>query len=170
MSVEPVQVAAPQPVPDAYFWQALLPLQTPLVPQVVPPASLHWARGSWPAGTATQAPTEPVRLHALQIDEQADAQQTDCTQKPELQVVPLVQAVPFEARPQLLVVVLQVAVAAQSVLAAQVVLQAVPPALQAKGAQLVGVAVRQLPAPSQLRAAVAVPPAQVAGAQGVPTA
>jgi hypothetical protein len=55
-------------------------------------------------------------------------------------------------------------------LAAQVVLQAVPPALQAKGAQLVGVAVRQLPAPSQLRAAVAVPPAQVAGAQGVPTA
>jgi hypothetical protein len=113
-------------------------------------------------------PTEPVRLQALQVPAQAVAQQTPCAQNPELQVAPLVQAVPLDARPQLFVVVLQVAGAAQSVLLAQVVLQAVPPALQAKGAQLAGVAVWQVPAPSQVRAAVTAPLAQVAAAQAVP--
>jgi hypothetical protein len=166
--IEPLQAAPAQGVPDAYFWQAPLPLQNPLVPQVVAPASLHWLSGSVPAGTATQVPTEPVRLHALHVPAQAVAQQTPCVQKPELQVVPLVQAVPLDERPQLFVVVLQVALAAQSVLLAQVVLQAVPAALQAKGAQLAGVAVLQVPAPSQVRAAVAEPVAQVAGAQAVP--
>ena len=50
---------------------------------------------------------------------------------PELQVVPLLQVAPFGDKPQLLVVVLQVAVAAQSVLLAQVALQAVPAVLHA---------------------------------------
>ncbi len=59
------------------------------------------------------------------------AQQIPCAQTPELQVVPAVQVVPLGARPQLFVAVLQVVDAAQSALLAQVVLQAVPAALQA---------------------------------------
>jgi hypothetical protein len=70
-------------------------------------------------------------LQALQVAVQADAQQTPCAQKPELQAVPVVQAVPLGARPQLFVVVLQVFEAAQSALLAQVVVQAVPAVLQA---------------------------------------
>lgn len=168
VTVEPLQVAPAHAVPAAYFWQAPLPLQKPLVPQVVAPASLQWASGSCPAGTATQVPTEPVRLQALQIPVQAVAQQTPCAQNPELQVAPVAHAVPFGERPQLFVAVLQVAGAAQSVLLAQAVLQAVPAALQAKGAQLAGVAVWQVPAPSHVRAAVPDPLAQVAVAQAVP--
>jgi hypothetical protein len=113
-------------------------------------------------------PTEPVRLQALQVPAQAVAQQTPCAQTPELQVAPPVHAVPFGARPQLFVVVLQVAGAAQSVLLAQVMLQAMPPALQAKGAQLVGVAAWQVPVPSQVRAAVTDPLAHDDGAQALP--
>jgi hypothetical protein len=102
-----------------------------LRPQVVAPASAHWASGSCPAGTATQVPTEPETAHELQIDEQPVAQQTPCAQTPELQVVPAVQVAPLGARPQLFVDVLQVVEAAQSASPVQVVLQAVPPALQA---------------------------------------
>jgi len=131
VKVEPAQAAGAQPVPAAYFWQAPLPLQKPLVPQVAKPASLHWASGSRPAGTATQVPSDPLRSQELQIDVQVVAQQIPWAQMPELQVVPPVHVAPLGERPQLLVVVLQVAVAAQSVLLAQVVLQAVPAALQA---------------------------------------
>jgi hypothetical protein len=102
-----------------------------LRPQVVAPASAHWASGSWPAGTATQVPTEPETAHELQVEEQAVAQQTPCAPTPELQVVPAVHAVPLGARPQLFVAVLQVVEAAQSASAVQVLLQLVPPALQA---------------------------------------
>jgi hypothetical protein len=131
VSVEPVQAAGAQAVPAAYFWQAPLPLQKPLVPQVAEPASLHWASGSWPAGTATQVPSEPATSQELQIDAQLVAQQIPWAQMPELQVVALVHVAPLGERPQLLVVVLQLAVAAQSVLLAHVVLQAVPAVLQA---------------------------------------
>ena len=127
----PVQVGPPHGVPDGYFWQAPLPLQRPLRPQVVAPASAHWASGSWPAGTATHVPIEAAMAHELQTDEQAVAQQTPCAQTPELQVVPAVQVAPLGARPQLFVDVLQVVEAAQSASPVQVVLQAVPPALQA---------------------------------------
>ena len=106
-------------------------MHQPFAPQVAAPASLHWPSGSAPAGTATQVPSEPVRLQALQVVAQAVPQQTPCAQKPELQVAPIVHDVPLGERPQLFVVVLQVAVAAQSVLLAQVELQAVPAALQA---------------------------------------
>lgn len=41
VNIEPLQVAAAHEVPAAYFWQAPLPLQDPLVPQVAAPASLH---------------------------------------------------------------------------------------------------------------------------------
>jgi hypothetical protein len=131
VNADPVQAAAAQPVPAAYFWQAPLPLQSPLRPQVAMPASAHWASGSWPAGTATQVPTEPGMAHELQIDEQAAPQQTPCAQTPELQVVPAVHAVPLGARPQLFVDVLQLVAAAQSASPVQVVLHPVPAASQA---------------------------------------
>jgi hypothetical protein len=102
-----------------------------LLAQVVAPASAHWASGSWPAGTATQLPTEPGTAHELQIEEQAVAQQTPSAQTPELHAVPAVHAVPLDARPQLFVDVLQVVEAAQSALPVQVLLQVVPPGLQA---------------------------------------
>jgi hypothetical protein len=41
VSVVPVQTAATQVVPDAYFRQAPLPLQEPSVPQVAMPWSAH---------------------------------------------------------------------------------------------------------------------------------
>jgi len=131
VNVEPVQAAAAQPVPAAYFWQAPLPLQRPLRPQVVAPASAHWASGSCPPGTATQVPTEPETAHELQVEEQAVAQQTPWAQTPELHVVPAVHAVPLGASPQLFVEVLQVVEAAQSASAVQLLLQLVPAALQA---------------------------------------
>jgi hypothetical protein len=109
-------------------------------------------------------------LQALQVAVQAVAQQTPCEQAPELHVAPVVHAVPLGARPQLFVVVLQVAGDAQSASAAQVALQASPAALQAKGAQLVGVAALHVPAPSQARAAAAAPLAQVAAPHTVPAA
>jgi len=45
VSVEPVQAAAAQGVPDAYFWQAPLPSHRPLVPQVAVPVSVHCVAG-----------------------------------------------------------------------------------------------------------------------------
>jgi hypothetical protein len=162
------QVAAAHEVPWAYFWQAPA-AHLPFSSQLPAPWSLQPPAGSGiPGGTSVQTPSEPESAQERHDPVQAVAQQIPCAQKPELQVVPLVQAVPLDERPQLFVVVLQVALAAQSVLLAQVVLQAVPAALQAKGAQLAGVAVLQVPAPSQVRAAVAEPVAQVAGAQAVP--
>ncbi len=41
VSVDPEQLAAAQAVPAAYFWQAPLPLQAPLVPQLAAPWSAH---------------------------------------------------------------------------------------------------------------------------------
>ena len=59
------------------------------------------------------------------------AQQTPCAQWPELHIASAVQVPPVESRPQLLVVVLQVFGDAQSVVAAQVVLQALSVVSQA---------------------------------------
>lgn len=41
VSDEPVQLAAAQAVPAAYFWQPPVPSQKPFCPQVAGPASLH---------------------------------------------------------------------------------------------------------------------------------
>src|SRR5450432_3193175 len=125
--LDPVQVAAAQLVPEAYFWHAPLPLQRPFVPQVAAPVLVHWVVGfgGLPPGIEVQVPT--VRLHAVQIPVQALLQQTLSTQNPEAQEAAVVQAAPCDSLPQLPVVVLQVAGVAQSVLAAQVVLQEVVP-------------------------------------------
>jgi hypothetical protein len=127
--LDPVQVAPAQLVPEAYFWQAPLPLQRPFVPQVAAPVLVHWVVGfgGLPPGIEVQVPTMPVRLHAVQIPVQALLQQTLLTQNPEAQEAAVVQAAPCDSLPQLPVVVLQVAGVAQSVLAAQVVLQEAVP-------------------------------------------
>jgi hypothetical protein len=63
VKVDPVQAAATQVVPAAYRRQAPEPLQNPSVPQAAAPLSVHWFRGSWPAGTLVQLPTVPVSAH-----------------------------------------------------------------------------------------------------------
>ena len=45
VSVEPVQLAPTQVVPDAYFWHAPLPSHLPFVPHVAAPLSVHWVTG-----------------------------------------------------------------------------------------------------------------------------
>jgi hypothetical protein len=71
-----------------------------------------------------QVPIEPAMAHDEQLAVQVVAQQTPCAQWPELHIASAVHVAPVERRPQLFVVVLQVFGDAQSVVAAQVVLQA----------------------------------------------
>ena len=106
-------------VPLAYFWQAPLPSQKPLVPQVAAVASVHWLSGSWPAGTAMQVPSEPAIAHDEQLVAQVVAQQTPCWQcaAEATHWLSAVQVAPCDSRPQLIVVVLQVFGDAQSVVA-----------------------------------------------------
>ena len=70
-----------------------------------------------------QVPSEPAIAHDEQLVAQVVAQQTPCAQWPELHMASAVHVPPFESRPQLFEVVLQVFGEAQSVVAAQVVLQ-----------------------------------------------
>ena len=73
--VDPVQVAGAHCVPAAYFWQAPAPLQKPLFPQLVEPASAHCASGSWPEGTLVHVPMLLVSAHDWQVPVQAVLQQ-----------------------------------------------------------------------------------------------
>lgn len=61
--VPAAHVAAAHDVPLAYFSQALAPLHTPFVPQLVAPASAHWFSGSCPCGTGEQVPALPGTAH-----------------------------------------------------------------------------------------------------------
>jgi hypothetical protein len=169
VSVEPAQVAPTQVVPEGYFWQAPLPLQRPLVPQVEAVWVAHWVAGTGarPPAIEVQVPTDPVTLQAVQVPVQALLQQKPLTQNPEAQRLAVAQAVPVGKPPQLIVVRLQLAGDVQSVFAAQVVLQ-VPFVLQANGSHTVEVTVLQFPAPSQVRTGVNVSPVQVAATQVVP--
>jgi hypothetical protein len=169
VKLEPVHVAPPHWVPDGYFWQAPLPLQRPLVPQVVEPWFAHWVVGfgAWPPGIDVQVPTVPERLQEVQVPAQALLQQTVCAQKPELHMAAAVHGWPIASLPQVPVVcpvgIVQEAGVVQSVPAVQVVLQA-PPVPQAYGSHNVEVTVLQVPAPSQVRKGVSVSPTQVAPA------
>jgi hypothetical protein len=81
-----------------------------------------------------------------------------------------VQGAPWDWRPQLIVVVLQVFGEAQSAVAAQLVLQTLFVVSHAYGAQSELVTVLQTPVPSQVRVGVKVDPAQLWAAQTVPEA
>jgi hypothetical protein len=123
VSVEPVQLPATHAVPFAYSWQAPAPLQRPLMPQVVTPASMHCVAGvgAWPVGTLVQVPALPVSAQDWQVPVQAVAQQTPWAQKPELHSAAVAQTTPsafFEQVPPL-----QTLGDTQSPLTVQLVLQ-----------------------------------------------
>jgi hypothetical protein len=121
--------------------------------------------GAVPAGTCLQVPTLPIRLQAVQLAVQALLQQTLLTQKPDWQAVGVLQACPMDSFPQLPIT--QLAGALQSALLMHVVLQA-PFGPQPHGSHSVDVTDWQLPAPSQVAAAVNTSPTQVDCVQAVP--
>jgi hypothetical protein len=166
VSVEPVQLAATQVVPEAYRRQAPLPLQNPSVPQAAAPLSVHWFSGSCPAATFMHDPTVPVRAHDWHVPVHAALQHTPWAQKPELHSVPAAQVAPMAFLPQL--PALQTLGLLQSALVVQVVLHA--PVPQANGSQLDVVAAWQVPVPLQVRAPVRVTPVQLAATHWVPEA
>ena len=137
------------------------------MPQLGAPWSAHWASGSWPAATSVQAPAVPVRLQERQRPVQALMQQAPCSQKPLAHSVVLVQAAPFGFFEQM--VPLQVLGNTQSELLVQLVRQ-VPFVPHMKAPQLPPVTVRQVPAPSQVRAGVNMVPMHIDAAQVVPLA
>jgi hypothetical protein len=125
VSVEPVQVAVPQETPLAYTRQPPAPSQKPSLPQVEAPASVHWLRGSAPAGTLLQAPSEPATAHDLQVPVQAVAQQIPSSQKPERHSEAAPQAVLVGFLPQ--APLTQTLGATQSASPVQPILQALVP-------------------------------------------
>jgi hypothetical protein len=96
----------------------------PSLPQLGAPWSVHWSNGSAPAATDAQVPTVPVSAHDRQMPTQAVAQQTPCSQKPELHSTAPPQVAPIGFLPQL--PARQVFGLVQSVLLPQVVRQAPP--------------------------------------------
>ncbi|OGA71982.1 MAG: hypothetical protein A3G27_14495 [Betaproteobacteria bacterium RIFCSPLOWO2_12_FULL_66_14] len=80
------QEAAAQTVPDAYFWHAPEPLQTPVVPHVDAGCSAHSARGSAPAATFPHVPFAPLPVaieHAWHVPSHVVSQQTPSAQNPD---------------------------------------------------------------------------------------
>jgi hypothetical protein len=123
----------------------------------------------FPTGTGWQEP--PPRLQTWQVPQLAVEQQTPSTQLPLPHSVPNVQIWPRRLSPQ--APALQTFPGEQSALLAQTETHAVPvAALQTNGTQDCVEAVLQTPAPSQVRAEVAVTPpvGQEAPAHSVPAA
>ncbi len=171
LAVAPVQLAVPQLVPSAPLRQAPLPSQVPSNPQGGLVAVQAPCGSVLPAGTIWQEPGFPPRLQTWQVPQLAVEQQTPSTQFALPHSVPEAQIWPSRLSPQ--APALQTFPGEQSALLAQTDTQAVPvAALQANGTQDCVAAVLQTPAPSQVRAEVAVtPPAgQDAPAHCVPAA
>jgi hypothetical protein len=170
LAVAPEQLAVPQLMPGAPLRQAPLPSQVPSNPQ----GGLVAVQAPWgsvfPAGIGWQEPLLP-RLQTWQVPQVAAEQQTPSTQLPLPHSVAEEQSWPRRLSPQ--APPLQTFPGEQSALVAQTATQAVPvAALQANGTQDCVEAALQTPAPSQVRADVAVrPPAgQEAPAHWVPAA
>jgi hypothetical protein len=168
LAVDPVQLAVPQLVPSATLRQAPVPSQVPSNPHVV----LVAVQAPWgsvlPLGTGWQEPV-PLRLQTAHMPQLAVEQQTPSTQLPLPHSLPAEQSWPRRLSPQ--APALQTFPGEQSALVAQTETQAVPvAALQAKGTQEDDEAALQTPAPSQVRADVAVTPpvGQEAPAHWVP--
>jgi hypothetical protein len=154
-------------VPAAYSWQAPLPLQKPVVPQLADPCAVHCPAGSGPlAGTGEQVPAVPVRAQDIQVPLHEVPQQIPWAQMVLLHSVPLEQTAPFGLSPH--DPPLQEAGIAQSLSVAQVALQAFVP--QANGKQEDDAGTPQVPAPSQVPPGVKVVPVagQVAAWHEVP--
>lgn len=169
LAVDPEQLAVPQLVPSATLRQPPLPSQVPSNPH----GGVIAVQAPWgsvlPAGTGWQEP--PPRLQTWHMPQLAVEQQTPSTQLPLAHSVPAVQSWPGRLSPQ--APALQTFPGEQSALVAQTATQAVPvAALQANGTQDCVEAALQTPAPSQVRADVAVTPpeGQEAPAHWVPAA
>jgi hypothetical protein len=120
------QVAAAHWVPAAYSWQAPLPSQNPVVPQVAAAWPTHWFAGSVPpAATGVQVPALPASAQDMQLDPHAVAQQTPCAQIPVLHSVPPAQVAPVDFSPH--EPPLQTLPGAQSAFEVHVALQAAAP-------------------------------------------
>jgi hypothetical protein len=163
--VVPVQVAAPQMVPDAYIRHFPAPSQAPSRPQLVAPESAHWPSGSAPAATVVHVPAVPGSAQDWQIPLQAAAQQTPCSQKAELHSPATLHETPSGFLPQLPFT--QVLGAEHSAFVVQVVRQPAVPS-QVKGAQVCVAAGVQVPFPSQRATSVIVEPLHAAALQTAP--
>ena len=104
--------------------------------------------GALPAATGEQVPADPASAQDMQVPVHAVSQQTPWAQNVDTQDAPVVQGAPGGNLPQLPPV--QTLGATQSALVVHVTLQAAAPHMN--GSHLATVAVRQVPAPSQLRA------------------
>jgi hypothetical protein len=88
------QVASPQGVPCANFWQAPA-AHMPLVPHVEAALATQLFAGSGaPVATSPQVPIAPASAHDLQAPAQAVEQQTPWAQKPEVHSVASEQKAP----------------------------------------------------------------------------
>jgi hypothetical protein len=163
----------PHAVPEATCSQTPPAAQLPVFPQGG--LAAHWPGGAAVPGVAyaqlpSGAPVSAI-VHARHVPVQATSQHTPSAQKPLVhwRPSPLAQLCPFPLAATQWPDASQKSPLAQSPSCAQLDAQTEP--AQAKyGAQLVGEAARQVPAPSQGRAGVAMPPAQIAGAHTVPIA
>jgi hypothetical protein len=160
-----VHEPGPHAVPLAYSRQAPLPSQTPVVPQLLAPASEHWFRGSIPAGTGVQVPANPARLQERQPPH-CWLQQTPCWQSPVPHSAPPAQVAPVVFLVQ--VPPMQKKSVAQSLEEEQAVRQVVPVGAQLNASQELVVPGWQVPAPSQRRLLLAVPSLQTPVTQVVP--
>jgi hypothetical protein len=154
--VEPVQVAAAHCVPFTQNRQAPAPSHIPSVPHVVDVVVEHCVAGvgAVPPGTLLHVPTLPAIAHDLQVPVHALLQQKPCAQKPESHSPAVVHAVPIGFSVQM--VALQMLGDTQSVLAEQLVRQALAVESQVYFPHGSGVAAPQVPAPSHARADSAV--------------
>jgi len=119
-----------------------------------------------------QVPSEVAIAQDEQVAVQVVAQQTPCWQcaAEATHWLSEVQAAPCDRSPQLIVVMLQVFGDAQSVVAAQLVLQMLFVVSHAYGAQSDELTGLQTPVPSQVRDGVNVELVQLCAAQTVPAA
>ena len=167
VKVDPVHKAVPQLVVAGAFAQLPLPSQRPVNPQgglgAQPPCG---SISSFMTGL--HMPAMPAALHDWQLPQLAEAQQTPSTQLPLPHSAPPEQSWPRRLRPQ--DPALQTFPGAQSTSAPQAAWQVVP--LHAYAPQDCVTGGRQVPAPSQVRASVAVvaDTGQVGGAHWVPAA
>jgi hypothetical protein len=163
--VEPLHDATPHAVPAAIDRHAPLPSHVPLKPQggagTQPPC------GSMPpAATGAQLPASPTTLHDVQVPQLGVEQQTPSTQLPLSHSADAPQIWPRRFFPHDPLV--QTIPATQSASTPQAARHAVP--LQVYGAHDCVAAGLQAPAPSQVRASVAVvvPIGQLGAAHCVP--
>jgi len=167
VAIAPVQVAVPQLAPALVLRQAPAPLQVPSNPQGGL-AAQRWCGSALPPGTGWHEPAFPVRLQTWQLPQLGAEQQTPSTQLPLEHSVPAEQICPSRFSPH--EPPTQNSPGAQSVSPVQTATHVSVAALQANGKQGWVDAVLQTPAPSQVRARVAVvdPDGQLGGAHWMP--